>query len=256
MVTRVRVLAGVREEMGRTLRVYMNGQPDLHLIDCIENGVCLVKQVPVEQPDAVVVDLVLPGLDGLGILEQLQTIAVPYRPKVLVVAPAGPDALLSWLLEAGADYVLVKPASMEVLGNRIRQLVSPGAGRSLPWEPWGGPARHADPSDTGSLEAVVDRVLREIGLPSHINGFFYLRLGIMLVSRDLPLISAVTKELYPAIARHYQTTPSRVERSIRHAIEVVWTRGDPRRLKELFYHSAGRPTNAEFIALLSTHLGR
>lgn len=131
MATRIRVLAGVRYELGQALRAFMAGQSDLHLIGCIEDGVRLVNCLPAEMPDALVVDLLLPGLDGLGVLEQLPRLALPHRPKVLVVTPAVSEALLTRLLEVGADYVLVKPASVATVGARLRQLASGDAGSSL-----------------------------------------------------------------------------------------------------------------------------
>lgn len=251
MATRIRVLAGVRDELGQALRAFIHGQPDLELIDCIEDGKRLVEQLAIEEADALVVDLLLPGLDGLAVLEELPRLAVSKRPKVLVLTPSGPDALIARLVDAGADYVLVKPTSMELVGARLRQVVAGNVGVSHARSPRSAPSQRRVQL---AAESSADRLLREIGLPPHMNGFAYLRLAIELVSRDLRLISAVTKELYPAIARHHQTTASCVERSIRHAIEVVWSCKENRRVRVLFPHSAGKPSNSEFIALMATTL--
>lgn len=252
----IRVIAGVRPELGQVLEHYMAGQQDMELIGCVDDGFQLVERIGPTLPDVVVVEMILPGLDGLAVLERIQAEHSTRRPRVLVLAPPVPDVLVQQILRAGADYILVKPLRMEILGDRVRQLTrrsSTTEVESVAGSVWGSVAlQPTRPAQT--LDVTIAQMLSGLGVPSQIKGFRYLRRAIGLVVGDLRLVNSMTKELYPGIAREFQTTPAGVERSIRHAICVAWSRGDSPRLQELFSYTTGRPCNSEFIAQLASRL--
>ena len=246
---------------GEMLRRLLGGQPDMQVAALVTDGAEAVRLITRERPDAVTLDLVLPHLDGLAVLERLAGVQLEPRPRIVVVSALGSEAALRRALSLGADYYLLKPFRPEVLVERIRQLVRPAP------EPGdltvAGPGARRAPLSPPSperqrLEAEVGRMIHEMGIPAHIKGHRYLREAILLLLDRDGEIGGITKEVYPAIARAHQTTPSRVERAIRHAIEVGWNRGNTEVLASLFGHSVsrerGKPTNAEFIAMVADHL--
>ena len=197
------------------------------------------------RPQVVVMDLVLSGLDGLGVLEQLDG----DRPRILVLSAFAGSAFGERLPDLGVDYFMLKPCRLSALADRVQQLArmadEPGA------DPREEPARQR-------LERQITAIIHEIGVPAHINGYQYLREAISLAVEDMDVINAVTKVLYPAVARKFGTTASRVERAIRHAIEVAWDRGDLETLQKYFGYTVsnvkGKPTNSEFIAMIADRI--
>ncbi|MDY3281862.1 sporulation transcription factor Spo0A [Dysosmobacter sp.] len=191
-------------------------------------------------PDLLVTDVILPGLDGLALLRQLPQ---EGRPKVLVLSALYNDATVTDALNAGASYFMTKPCEMSALLDRMRSVAAP---------PERGEEHPAD------LKNQVTEIIHEIGVPAHIKGYQYLREAIMITVEDMDVINAVTKVLYPEVARRFATTPSRVERAIRHAIEVAWDRGDLETLQKFFGYTVsntkGKPTNSEFIAMIADRL--
>lgn len=275
-ISTTRLLGGPRTVAGRPIRVVvvedqprtgemlrrlLDGQPDMQVAALVTDGAEAVPVIAREQPDAVTLDLVLPHLDGLAVLERLAGAQLRRRPRIVVVTAMASEATTRRALALGADYYLLKPFRTEVLVERIRQLVRPApelagvataglaVGRAFPAAP--SPERQR-------LEAEVGRMIHEVGIPAHIKGHRYLREVILLMLERDGEIGGITKEVYPAIARAHQTTPSRVERAIRHAIEVGWNRGNTEVLASLFGHSVsrerGKPTNSEFIAMVADHL--
>ncbi len=188
--------------------------------------------------DVVVMDLVLRGGDGLELLESVSRLEQP--PTVLVLSAFLHTQLMSRAAQLGADYFLLKPCRADSVVERIRQLVSP------------------QQLTRSSLEAQVTSIIHEIGVPAHIKGYQYLREAILIAVEDMDVINAVTKVLYPDVAKRFGTTASRVERAIRHAIEVAWDRGDLETLQKYFGYtvstSKGKPTNSEFIAMIADRL--
>ena len=178
------------------------------------------------------------------------------RPHVIVLSGFVNGKVVGECSALGADYFIYKPCDPEALLARIRQLVGPGRAEGvLPGYELN--ASRRGPGDAG-LESVVTDIIHEIGVPAHIKGYQYLREAIILTIRDMDMINAVTKVLYPEVARKFATTPSRVERAIRHAIEVAWDRGDIEVLQKFFGYTVsnikGKPTNSEFIAMIADHL--
>ena len=202
---------------------------------------------------AAVVDAWLPGLDGVGLLRKLKAESKPgdKLPYFVCTVKSAGARMLEEASSAGAEMCLPKPYSAESLAGHLSAVIErrsrPGAERpaSLPGEP-------------EDLEAQVTKIIHQIGVPAHIKGYQYLRTAILMTVRDSAIIDSVTKVLYPRVAKKYATTTSRVERAIRHAIEVAWDRGDVDTLNSFFGYTVqigrGKPTNSEFIALIADNL--
>jgi two-component system response regulator (stage 0 sporulation protein A) len=246
-------------EFCELISTYVKGQSDLELVGVAHNGAEVLEAVARTEPDVIILDIIMPHLDGIGVLERLREMNLPRRPKVIMLTAFGQENITQKVLEMGADYYVLKPFSLDVLGTRIRQLagVSPSPSTPAVAQPVG--SAHAQPaSGVRNLDTDVTNLIHDIGIPAHIKGYRYLREAIIMVINRVELLGCVTKELYPTIARNHQTTPSRVERAIRHAIEVAWSRGNVHVLSNLFGHTVsrerGKPTNSEFIAMLADRL--
>jgi two-component system, response regulator, stage 0 sporulation protein A len=249
---KVRVLIGDdNRDFCELLRSFIEQQPDLELAAVAYNGAEVVEAVSRSVPDVIILDIIMPHLDGIGVLERLNQMEFRVRPKVIMLTAFGQENITQKVLEMGADYYVLKPFSLDVLGTRIRQL----AGTAPPAF---APGQSQGQSRTRSLDSDVTNMIHEIGIPAHIKGYRYLREAILMVINRVELLGGVTKELYPTIARNHQTTPSRVERAIRHAIEVAWSRGNMEVINHLFGHTVnrerGKPTNSEFIAMVADKL--
>ena len=196
----------------------------------------------------------LPKLDGLEVLRRLQAEGAACH--VIVLSGFVNGKVIAECSALGVDYFMPKPCDVGALLSRVRQLC---AGTAQPAEA-GVDCRALSPErrQEADLEAVVTDIIHEIGVPAHIKGYQYLREAIILTIHDMDMINAVTKVLYPEVARRFGTTPSRVERAIRHAIEVAWDRGDVETLQKFFGYTVsgikGKPTNSEFIAMIADNL--
>ncbi len=248
-MSKVRVLlADDNKEFCQLVSEFMSRQTDLELVGVAENGVEVLELVNQQRPDVLILDVIMPHLDGIGVLERLAREHRESRPKVITLTAFGQESLTQRMHSLGADYFILKPFSLDVLAQRVRQLVSAPESSSV-----------AGPIVTArSLDIEVTRIIHEVGIPAHIKGYLYLREAILMVIDDVELLSLVTKELYPSVARKYKTTPSRVERAIRHAIEVAWNRGNLTAIHKIFSHTVskerGKPTNSEFIAMVADKL--
>ena len=247
MDTMKRVLiADANEEFRRLLCDAVSSEPDLDLVGETGDGSEALRLIREELPDLVVMDLVLSGMDGLEVLQALH--GLEFRPQVLVLSSFVRSSVADLAASEGADYYLMKPCRIPTVLERLRQMVN----------------LHTvdeDDSPSGrsqSLESVVTSIIHEIGVPAHIKGYQYLREAIIIAVKDMDVINAVTKILYPEVAKHFGTTASRVERAIRHAIEVAWDRGDLETLQKYFGYTVsnakGKPTNSEFIAMIADRL--
>ena len=208
------------------------------------------------RPDVLLLELVLPKLDGLELLRRLPETGADCR--VIVLSGFVNSKVVAECSGLGADYFLSKPCDVQALLARVRQLAH---GRERTEADAAGVdcrALASAPRQEADLEAVVTDIIHEIGVPAHIKGYQYLREAIILTIHDMDMINAVTKVLYPEVAKRFGTTPSRVERAIRHAIEVAWDRGDVETLQKFFGYTVsgikGKPTNSEFIAMIADHL--
>ena len=217
---------------------------------CAKDGIEVLEEIKSQHPDVVLADVFMPGLDVLGVLRGLESMDKKNRPMVMAMSSYDNARLEIETLSAGASYYFLKPFDMNVLAERIIQLSG--------WknEPVELTAKAA--SSEPDLELMVTEIIHQIGVPAHIKGYHYLREAIMLAVKDSEIINSVTKMLYPTVAKMHDTTSSRVERAIRHAIEVAWDRGDVDVLNSYFgytiHNGRGKPTNSEFIAMIADKL--
>lgn len=252
------VIADDNKEFTIILSEYLRTQEDFDVVGVAKDGIEAVKLVAANKPDVLVLDIIMPHLDGLGVLEKLNSMDDIPMPKVIILSAVGQDKITQRAINLGAEYYVVKPFDMDIFIKRIRQLFA--SSRSAP------EVRRTNVSvsktihinNSNSLEAEITNIIHEIGVPAHIKGYLYLREAIQMVVNDIELLSAVTKELYPSIAKKYNTTASRVERAIRHAIEVAWSRGKVETINKIFgytvHNDKGKPTNSEFIAMIADKL--
>ncbi len=232
---------------------YINKQGDMEIISIALDGNEAVTKIITERPDVALIDGIMPKLDGIGVLEQLYSQGKTEDTMCIMLTAITDEKITQKAFSLGAKYYIAKPFDIEMLINRIRQLKEPLIKQPLiDTEFYCGMHTEID------VEARVTNVLHEIGVPAHIRGYHYIREAIMISINDMDVLNYITKELYPVIAKKCNTTPSRVERAIRHAIEVAWNRGKLEVLDSLFGYTIsntkGKPTNSEFIALLADRL--
>lgn len=242
------LIADPGEDFRSLLETKLSAEEDIEIVGTASDGVKALELVSKLHPDVLLLDLVLPQLDGLCVMQRLPDTGV--SPAVLIVSAFCNDQLVSRCADLGAYYFIPKPCDIQALAIRIRQSVS-SAHSALPVPA----AISSAQKQAQNLESVVTEIIHEIGVPAHIKGYQYLREAIILTINDMDVINAVTKVLYPAVAKKFCTTPSRVERAIRHAIEVAWDRGDIETLQKFFGYTVsnikGKPTNSEFIAMIA-----
>ena len=224
---------------------------DLELVGKAKNGEEMCQIIKDRQPDGVLLDLIMPKMDGRTVMEQVnQSHNAEKRPYFIVVTAVGQERITEDAFNKGANYYVMKPFNNEMLLDRIKSVRKMFRGYDRKEE-----SRTGENTQAGSLENRVTNMLHEIGIPAHIKGYHYLRDAIIMAVNDMDVLNAITKILYPTVAKKYQTTSSRVERAIRHAIEVAWSRGKLDTLDELFGYTVstgkGKPTNSEFIALIA-----
>lgn len=225
---------------------------ELNLVGKAKNGEEMCQIIKDRQPDVVLLDLIMPKMDGLTVMEQVnQDNSVNKRPYFIVITAVGQERITEDAFNKGANYYVMKPFNNEVLLDRIKSV------RKMfrNYEKKNEDGRLEGTARGEDLENRVTNMLHEIGIPAHIKGYHYLRDAIIMAVKDMDVLNAITKILYPTVAKKYQTTSSRVERAIRHAIEVAWSRGKLDTLDELFGYTVstgkGKPTNSEFIALIA-----
>jgi two-component system response regulator (stage 0 sporulation protein A) len=256
------LIADDNKEFCNILNDYLLSQRDIMVTGIAKDGIEALKLIKERKPDLVVLDIIMPHLDGLGVLERLGSMDLDPIPKIIVLSAVGQDKITQRAITLGADYYVVKPFDMDVFTKRIRQMFnntisSDNTRKSVPYDDENEP-RKSTRSGPMDLEAEITSIIHEIGVPAHIKGYMYLREAITMVVNDIELLSAVTKELYPSIAKKFNTTASRVERAIRHAIEVAWGRGQVETINKIFgytiHNAKGKPTNSEFIAMVADKL--
>ncbi|MDR3277354.1 MAG: sporulation transcription factor Spo0A [Oscillospiraceae bacterium] len=252
MNTKIRILlADAVEDHRALLTDVMSSEGDLEIVGSTGDGAAAFSLIEAQKPDLLLTDIILSGLDGLSLMKKLSELPDAARPAIIVISSFSSDHTLAEASALGASYFMQKPCDIPSLLARVRQMSGKSRADSV-----GGGLRspRADPS----IETLVTEVIHEIGVPAHIKGYQYVREAIVLAINDMDVINAVTKVLYPTVARKFSTTPSRVERAIRHAIEVAWDRGDLETLQKFFGYTVsnikGKPTNSEFIAMIADRL--
>jgi len=251
------LIADDNREFVNLLNDYMSQQHDIEVVGLAYNGNEVLNLIEDEVPDVMILDIIMPHLDGLGVLEKLQELNLPKQPKIIMLTAFGQENITQRAVELGASYYILKPFDMDILTSRIRQVVSNQL-VNIPKQSSQGNSSSMNIKSSKNLDANITNVIHEIGVPAHIKGYMYLREAITMVYNNVEILGSITKVLYPRIAEKFNTTPSRVERAIRHAIEVAWSRGNVEAIKNLFGYtvniSKAKPTNSEFIAMVADKL--
>ncbi len=222
------------------------------VLEDAKNGEEAVSYITKNKPDIVLVDAWLPKLDGIQVIKSVKQMGYDSRPAFIFMNYEGAMSMFLEATEAGASYCIYKPFNYSVLFERMQMLYNKNRDA--------GSIQESRPMELteNDIETQVTKVIHQIGVPAHIKGYQYLRAAIIMAVHDNEIINYVTKMLYPSVAKKYQTTSSRVERAIRHAIEVAWDRGDVDTLNSYFgytiQNNRGKPTNSEFIAMISDNL--
>ena len=239
------VIADDNRDFCNNLREYLSETELFEVVGTAYDGKKAYELVLDKKPDILLIGIVMPFLDGLAVMSKIAgNSSISSKPKTIVISPSGNESLINSAMNHGAMYFLVKPFEFSVVRDRIVDLCA-------------GSVHGSKGTDirTKDVETNITRHIQQLGVPAHIKGYQYIRDAITMVIDDMDAINSITKVLYPTVARHYNTTPSRVERAIRHAIEVAWDRGNPDVLNDLFGYtitsSKGKPTNSEFIAMIA-----
>ena len=240
------LIADSAEDFCANLSAILTQSDAFRVIGIANDGEAAIRRIQELKPQVLILDLMLAKLDGIGVLKAVA--AMEHKPAILVTSGFITDYVASTAANLGARYLMLKPCDMTALVERLEEI---RGGASLRLNV---PRR----GDKTSIESLVTGIIHEIGVPAHIKGYQYLREAIIIAVNDMDVINAITKVLYPQVAKTFQTTPSRVERAIRHAIEVAWDRGDLDTLQRFFGYTVsntkGKPTNSEFIALIADKL--
>ena len=240
------LIADSAEEFCTALSNTLQRTEGFQVLGTATDGEQAIRLVTERKPAILVLDMMLAKKDGIAVLKAISTL--PERPLVLATSGFITDYVTSSIASLGVQYLMLKPCDMSALVERLQEIRGADHSRKT---------GKAGTSPT-SIESMVTSIIHEIGVPAHIKGYQYLREAIILAVEDMDVINAITKVLYPQVAKTFQTTPSRVERAIRHAIEVAWDRGDLDTLQRFFGYTVsntkGKPTNSEFIALIADKL--
>ena len=239
------IIADNTEDFCNQLSAALKRADGFQVLATANDGEQAIRLVTERKPDVLVLDLMLAKQDGLSVLKAISS--MDRRPVTLATSRFVTDYVASAAANLGVRYLMLKPCDMTALVERLQEIRSESNHRTAPAK-----------RGSTSIESLVTGIIHEIGVPAHIKGYQYLREAIIIAVEDMDVINAITKVLYPQVAKTFQTTPSRVERAIRHAIEVAWDRGDLDTLQRFFGYTVsntkGKPTNSEFIALIADKL--
>ncbi|QGT98976.1 Stage 0 sporulation two-component response regulator (Spo0A) [Candidatus Syntrophocurvum alkaliphilum] len=254
------LIADDNKEFCGILKDYFTNDSSFDLVEVCSNGMEVLDTLSKRDVEVLILDLIMPYMDGIGVLEQINELDIEKPPKIIILTAFGQENITQKAVQLGADYYILKPFNLQVLGDRVKQVardIKPKTSKSSSTSSADNTVQQNTPTPK-NLEVEVTKVIHEIGVPAHVKGYQYLRDAIMLVIEEINYLGAVTKELYPTIAQKYDTTPSRVERAIRHAIELAWDRGDLEKINKFFGYTIsgekGKPTNSEFIAIIADKL--
>ena len=240
------IIADNAEEFCNNLTAALKRADGFQVLATANDGEQAIRLVTERKPDVLVLDLMLAKQDGLSVLKAIA--GMEHKPVTLATSRFVTDYVASAAANLGVRYLMLKPCDMATLVDRLEEIRGEEKQSHAPGKR----------SNSTSIESMVTNIIHEIGVPAHIKGYQYLREAIIIAVGDMDVINAITKVLYPQVAKAFQTTPSRVERAIRHAIEVAWDRGDLDTLQRFFGYTVsntkGKPTNSEFIALIADKL--
>ena len=245
------------KEFVKILTMYINSQDDMEVVATANDGVNAVSKLRECKADILLLDIVMPERDGLAVLEDMVKEKDASLPTVVIMSAIGQEKITQKAIALGATYYVVKPFDIGTLIDRLRDLISSEASDYV-----NVPGCYNKPiaasNGIAPIEVRVTNIIHDVGVPAHIKGYQYIREAILLAVEDEEIINSITKVLYPNLAKKYQTTPSRVERAIIHAIEVAWNRGQIEMHDKIFGYTVnsnkGKPTNSEFIAMIADKL--
>lgn len=246
-------IADDNERMLRLLGDIVSSDDELHVVGTAKDGEEAYQLIKDKTPDVVLLDIVMPKLDGLGVMDKVyEDKEIKKQPSFVMISAVGQEKITEAAFARGADYFIMKPFDHQMVLNRIKGIRN---ARSVSDYKMVNAYEKLNETPEMSLEELVTDIIHEVGVPAHIKGYQFLRDAIIMSVLDMDMLNSVTKMLYPEVAKKHGTTPSRVERAIRHAIEVAWSRGKVDVLNEMFGYTIdvakGKPTNSEFIALIT-----
>ncbi|NLT40231.1 MAG: sporulation transcription factor Spo0A [Clostridiales bacterium] len=245
------LIADTNDEFRAAVAEQISLDGDLELCGSVKNGSDALKIVELRKPDILLLDLLLPGLDGLGLIRAVNSLGLDKKPVTFLVSGFVNERIASQAADLGVAEFTLKPCSIGSLVERMKDSCAQSVATNIS-------NVFSRDKNCKSLRTRVTEMIHEVGVPAHIKGYQYLREAIVYSAEDMDIINAITKALYPKVAKAFNTTPSRVERAIRHAIEIAWDRGDIDTLQRYFGYTVsnqkGKPTNSEFIAMMADKL--
>lgn len=248
------VVADDNQQLREMIVSYLREQNGIEIIGTASNGVEVIRLLEEKEADVLVCDMIMPQMDGFGVMERISAMKLSHSPGIIALTALGRDDFIARAINLGASYYMVKPFDFGVLAQRVFET----AGEERRADAFGAQLHREREESGSSLEERIANLFLAVGIPAHIKGYQYLREAVKMVIANPDLMGRITKELYPGIARRFGTTSSKVERAIRHAIEVAWNRGRIEALDEVFGRNvcslSDKPTNGEFIALVSDRL--
>jgi two-component system, response regulator, stage 0 sporulation protein A len=245
-------------EFGNLLNERMSQEADLRVVGIARDGIQAIEMIKNMMPDIVVLDIIMPNLDGIGVLERVAELNLEQKPLFIMLSAIGQDIFIQKAIILGAEYYIVKPFDVSVLISRLRQIqkekfLSPFTANKVSIKTT--PEESNTTEKPIDLEIEVTNLMRDVGIPPHMVGYQFIREAIIQTIGNAKAYSSITKILYPTVARKFGTTPQKVERAIRNAIESAWSRGNTDSIDSLFGYtvnfSKGKPTNSEFIAMMA-----
>lgn len=252
--TRILIVDDDRE-FTNMLNNFLSKVEDFEVVGVAYNGKDAIDNILAAQPDLVILDIIMPILDGIGVMQRIKESTFDNKPEILVLSSVSQVVMTKEAINLGASCFMLKPFELDVLEKRIRDIISE---RNCDCNIVNESKIKYIANKSNNVEIEVTNAMHDIGIPAHVKGHQYLRDAIICVIKDNEALIGVTKQLYPDIAKKYNTTATRVERSIRHAIEMAWDRGKVETLQNVFGYTInvdrGKPTNSEFIALVADKL--
>jgi len=250
-----KIQVGIADDNARMIEVIdqlFENEKDIQIVGHASDGMEAVEMIKRKEPDVVLLDIIMPKLDGLGVMERIHNDEnIKKQPAFIILTAMGQENVTEEAFELGASYYILKPFDGTSVIRKVKQAKEKKAKGNSGFVS----VNEREEITMHDLEVIITNMIHEIGVPAHIKGYQYLRDSILLAVEDMDILNSITKQLYPSIAERHCTTPSRVERAIRHAIEVAWGRGKMDTINELFGYTVhaekGKPTNSEFIALIA-----
>lgn len=265
MSDKIKILvADDNKDFANIVREFLSRYEDFDVIGVAYDGNETLKMTFDSKPDVIILDIIMPVIDGIGVMQKINESHIDKKPEILILSAISQEKITREAINLGASCFMLKPFDLEMLAKRIRDIIGEKEKQREEYsvgaifETKGKYVISNNPSRSSDMEVEVTNIIHDVGVPAHIKGHQYLRDAIVFAMKDNEMLNGITKVLYPAVAEKYHTTPSRVERAIRHAIEVAWGRGKIDTLQNVFGYTInmgkGKPTNSEFIAMIADKL--